>query len=345
MNELTDLDAHLPPELDGAAVTLYLCAIQDGELTREAALTETGLTLAEIEQSLQQLVENRLLAPAAGTSDLWLPINPEVAAARVVEPMEDVIRAYKHSAERTRERLLQLMPAYLARAGDSMPLGRRSVETVTDAEEVRILIRDASDRCSKELMTVHPSIRRDPTTSEGALSQNLEIITRGVRMRVLYQHTVRADLTMHSYASTLAAAGAQIRTADQLTERMLIFDRQTVFIPKWSQRDQTPGAVIVREPVLVSFLCSLFEQFWLTAVPFGVEGPGYRGVSDELQRSILRLLGQGLKDEGVARKLGMSVRTCRRHIAALMLELGAESRFEAGAKAAQLGLLKEDGTG
>jgi DNA-binding CsgD family transcriptional regulator/sugar-specific transcriptional regulator TrmB len=345
VNELTTTGPKVPPELDGSAITLYLCAIQDGELTWEAALSETGLAAADLERSLEQLVANKLLAPAAGASRLWLPINPEIAAARVVEPMEDVIRAYKQSAERTRERLLQLMPAYLARTGDILPSGRRSVETITDAEEVRILIRDASDRCSKELMTVHPSIRRDPTTLEGALSQNLEIITRGVRMRVLYQHTVRADLSMHSYASTLVSAGAQVRTADQLTERMLIFDRQTVFIPKWSQRDQTPGAVIVREPVLVSFLCSLFEQFWLTAVPFGLEGPGYRSVSDELRRSILRLLGQGLKDEGVARKLGMSVRTCRRHIAALMHELGAESRFEAGVKAAQLGLLKENGDG
>ncbi|MFC1417688.1 helix-turn-helix transcriptional regulator [Streptacidiphilus cavernicola] len=342
---MTTLDPNLPPELDGYAITLYLCAIQDGELTRDVARSETGLGAAELDRSLNQLVENRLLAPAAGSPDLWLPINPEVAAARVVEPMEDMIRTYRQSAERTRERVLQLMPAYLARTGDVLPTGQRSVETITDAEEVRILIRDASDRCSKELMTVHPSIRRDPTTSEGALSQNLEIITRGVRMRVLYQHTVRADLPMHSYASTLVGAGAQVRTADQLTERMLIFDRQTVFIPKWSQRDQTPGAVIVREPVLVSFLCSLFEQFWLTAVPFGLEGPGYQGVSDEMRRSILQLLGQGLKDEGVARKLGMSVRTCRRHIAALMQELGAESRFEAGVKAAQLGLLIEDSNG
>jgi len=331
----------LPPELDSSAVTLYLLALQDGELTKEAATTETGLPVEQVVRSIMTLENNRLLAPAAGSPGLWLPINPEVAAARVVEPMEDVIRTYQHSADNTRERLLQLMPAYLARSGDSLTSGRQSVETVTDVDEVRILIRDASDKCSKELMTVHPSIRRDATASEGALSQNLEIITRGVRMRVLYQHTVRADLPMYSYASTLVSAGAQIRTADQLTERMLIFDRRTVFIPKWSNRDQVPGAVIVREPVLVSFLCSLFEQFWLTAVPFGTEGPGYGSATDDLRRSILRLLGQGLKDEGVARKLGMSVRTCRRHIAVLMAELGAESRFEAGVKAAQLGLLKE----
>jgi DNA-binding CsgD family transcriptional regulator/sugar-specific transcriptional regulator TrmB len=334
-----------PPELDSSAITLYLCALQDGELTTETAMAETNLPADQVTRSIRMLEQNRLLAAAAGSTDLWLPISPEVAAARVVEPMEDVIRTYKHSAESTRERLLQLMPAYLARSGDALPPGRLSVETVTDVDEVRILIRDASDRCSQELMTVHPSIRRDPNASEGALSQNLEIINRGIRMRVLYQHTVRADLTMNSYASTLVSAGAQIRTADQLTERMLIFDRRTVFIPKWLQRDQVPGAVIVREPVLVSFLCSLFEQFWLTAVPFGSDGPGYGGATDDLRRSVLRLLAQGLKDEGVARKLGMSVRTCRRHIAVLMQELGAESRFEAGVKAAQLGLLKEDGAG
>ncbi|KOG32387.1 hypothetical protein ADK34_09305 [Streptomyces viridochromogenes] len=49
------------------------------------------------------------------------------------------------------------------------------------------------------------------------------------------------------------------------------------------------------------------------------------------------LLAQGAKDEVIARRLGMSLRTCRRHIAELLEELGAESRFQGGALAERAG--------
>jgi DNA-binding CsgD family transcriptional regulator len=141
----------------------------------------------------------------------------------------------------------------------------------------------------------------------------------------------------------MTEAGGEVRTVDQLPERMFIFDREMAFIPKRTRPDRVPGALIVRDAVIVSFLCTLFEQFWIGAMPFVPEGPGYHDASSDLRRSIVSLLAQGLKDEAVAKRLGMSVRTCRRHIASLMQELGAESRFEAGVKAAQLGLLRMDG--
>jgi DNA-binding NarL/FixJ family response regulator len=47
----------------------------------------------------------------------------------------------------------------------------------------------------------------------------------------------------------------------------------------------------------------------------------------------------GAKDELIARRLGISLRTCRRYIADLTKDLGAQSRFQAGVLAAQRGLL------
>ena len=44
-----------------------------------------------------------------------------------------------------------------------------------------------------------------------------------------------------------------------------------------------------------------------------------------------------MKDEAVARRLGVSTRTMRRLVAATMDELGAQSRFEAGIEAARRG--------
>ncbi|MFC5909666.1 helix-turn-helix transcriptional regulator [Streptacidiphilus monticola] len=301
---------------------------------------ETALPEAEVERCIRDLAAHHLLTPSSAHVGGYLAVSPDLAAARLVEPLEAAIRSYRDSADTIRERLLQLLPAYLSRQGSDSVAVSRALEVIADPKDVQLLINQAVNTCTKELMTVQPGGQRDPEALKKVLPQELAAINRGVRMRVLYQHTTRSLLGVRAYVSAITEAGAQVRTADQLAERMLIFDREVVFIPKWQVPGQVPGAVMVREPVLVAFLCALFDQFWSSATPFVPEGPGYQDASDDLQRSIVQLLAQGLKDELVARRLGMSVRTCRRHIAAIMRELGADSRFEAGVKAAQLGWLE-----
>jgi DNA-binding CsgD family transcriptional regulator len=58
-----------------------------------------------------------------------------------------------------------------------------------------------------------------------------------------------------------------------------------------------------------------------------------------VRREILRLMAAGLTDEAIASRLGISARSARRHIAAIMDALGAVSRFQAGAEAARRGWL------
>jgi DNA-binding NarL/FixJ family response regulator len=65
-------------------------------------------------------------------------------------------------------------------------------------------------------------------------------------------------------------------------------------------------------------------------------------VAGDLQQTIAAMMARGFTDEVLARKLGMSLRTCRRHIAALMQDLDAVSRFQAGVRASRASLV--DGT-
>jgi DNA-binding NarL/FixJ family response regulator len=55
--------------------------------------------------------------------------------------------------------------------------------------------------------------------------------------------------------------------------------------------------------------------------------------------AILDALYSGHKDAAAARHLGISIRQYRRHVAEIMRDIGAASRFQAGARAVQLGLL------
>jgi len=48
-------------------------------------------------------------------------------------------------------------------------------------------------------------------------------------------------------------------------------------------------------------------------------------------------MAEGLQDDAIARRAGISTTTVRRHIAAIMSRLGVASRFAAGAAAQRRG--------
>lgn len=73
----------------------------------------------------------------------------------------------------------------------------------------------------------------------------------------------------------------------------------------------------------------LFEEVWAAgSVPFN--GHSVMALSDVREQRIIQLMVEGVTDEGIANRLGVSTRTVRRVIAELMGRLGARSRFEAG---------------
>ncbi|MBL1114893.1 response regulator transcription factor [Streptomyces sp. 110] len=61
----------------------------------------------------------------------------------------------------------------------------------------------------------------------------------------------------------------------------------------------------------------------------------------EFARTVLEALRAGHTDETAARAINVSLRTYRRHVAEIMRELDASSRFQAGARAVELGLLAD----
>lgn len=88
----------------------------------------------------------------------------------------------------------------------------------------------------------------------------------------------------------------------------------------------TGDFVVLRDPVVVSAFVELFERLWATSAPVAA------GEDDQLTGGVLDLMRQGLKDEAIARAQGVSLRTVRRRIAALMEEHGVDTRFQLALK-------------
>lgn len=101
--------------------------------------------------------------------------------------------------------------------------------------------------------------------------------------------------------------------------------------------------LLVSSSPLVTALSHLFDSLWDRAIPVH-EALNQRAASrqghipmHELDRQILALMAAGVKDAGIARQLGIGLRTVRRRIGMLMEQLDAETRYQAGLQAARRG--------
>ncbi|MFF3002225.1 helix-turn-helix transcriptional regulator [Kitasatospora sp. NPDC057940] len=145
---------------------------------------------------------------------------------------------------------------------------------------------------------------------------------RRLRMRTIVHTSALGTPEVGRFAAELSERGAQVRGTTEPLDRMVIFDRRTALVAM-DPADITRGALLVRAPGLVSNLVTLFECRWSRS----------HWLEDDLpsatERRVLDAMARVDKDATGARELGMSLRTYRRHVAALMHRLEAPNRFRA----------------
>lgn len=168
---------------------------------------------------------------------------------------------------------------------------------------------------------------------------NLAMRNRGkVRIRKVFRAGTLLDPASAQHLATVQETyGAQIRiTTDEINET-IIFDRRLAVLAG-DMRAGRRGYSVISQPEVVQGITSLFEAAWRTSTD--LEGYDARIAEvRELAPRVLDLLARGTKDESAARLLGLGVRTYRRRVAELMDALGADSRFQAGVRAGELGLV------
>ncbi|MFF4553558.1 LuxR C-terminal-related transcriptional regulator [Streptomyces sp. NPDC001422] len=317
-------------------IALYRWVARNERMDPDRAARELGLGRDEVDAAVVSLTELGLMKADSDDPSRLRPVDPDLVAAVVTTTMEAEIRTQQAELHRIRDQFADLRGHYL----DSISRGSVGVEVIPRLEEVRAALNRASEECVQEMLTSQPGGNRVPEVLQEALARDSAMLGRGVRMRTLYHHTARFNGPSQAYVSMVSSLGAEYRTAHELFGRLIVFDRKVAFIP---ERGGTWGAVVIREPSVVSYLCEVFEQAWMQAAPFSdAATDGLELVAKDIDRTIARLLAAGLKDETIARRIGMSLRTARKHIADIMETLGAESRFQAGVLAARAGLLDDE---
>ncbi|GAA1299538.1 hypothetical protein [Saccharothrix xinjiangensis] len=319
-----------PGPAEGLEHGLYALAVRLGAVTSpEDAAAELGASLTEVCLAVARLVELHLLR--ADADGRLLPIAPRLAVSALVAPVERSIYQWQELADRYRERV-EAITRSPRRAEERVGV----VDGVSGAAEIRGLFALASRACRDELVVLRPS-HHDEDFLDELLETCYDVLDRGVAIRVVCPHHSRARFTARAKARRLLEGGAQIRTRSSLARAAVVFDESLAVLLDLPASDgQQPTARRVDDRGVVRFVIEMFNQHWEDATPFSAAEPGYAGAVGDLHRAIARLMAKGLTDDGVARHLGMSVRTCRRHIAALLQNLNSVSRFQAGVHAAAL---------
>ncbi|MEU1879121.1 DNA-binding response regulator [Streptosporangium sp. NPDC020072] len=160
---------------------------------------------------------------------------------------------------------------------------------------------------------------------------------RPLTVRKLFDARLLADEEGRRHLDEAARRGALVRISTTgLPYETIIVDGLLAVLagpPGPGERSYT----VVRSPDVVANVNALFLTAWNAAVDLAEFRRSAPPVLDQESLRVLSMLGSGRKDESAARELGLSLRTYRRRVAALMKALGADSRFEAGLRARDLG--------
>ncbi|MFJ8623073.1 helix-turn-helix transcriptional regulator [Kitasatospora sp. NPDC093550] len=192
---------------------------------------------------------------------------------------------------------------------------------VEGVDQVVACVEELSFLAREERLTAHPG----PILAaalDAVRSSDLKCLRRGLRMRTIVHAGALRAPEVERFAAELSDRGARVRRTAGPLERVVIFDRRTALVAT-DTTDITSGALVVRQPGLLSHLLALFESRWSRACDLADDLPS------ETEVRVLHTMARVDKDEAGARELGMSLRTYRGHVAALLRRLGTPNRFRA----------------
>lgn len=322
--------------LSPTAEAVYEAMLAEPQLEIPELCEHLALAEQEVRIGLDELVRFTLLRESRDEPGHLRTVPPQVGLETLLRRQEEELATRQQELTATKTQVADAVATY-ARLQPNTPVG--GIMRLADLDAIQARLEILTKNLASECLSVMPGGAQSQASLVASRPLDQDALARGISLLTLYQDSFRNDPETNAYAQWLTELGGQVRTAPVLPPRMLIFDREFAVIPI-DPANSRLGALCTSEPGFVASLAAVFEQAWSTAIPLGaaVAVDTETGLTP-IDKELLRLLATGLTDEAAGRRLGVSARTVRRQMAALMERLNAASRFEAGLKAAQRGWL------
>ncbi|MDX3850196.1 helix-turn-helix domain-containing protein [Streptomyces sp. AK02-01A] len=316
--------------LDHWAEVAYFALVDGSPLSVGDLESRTGIEHDALKGALVRLEDRGLISRMAGRPVRYAALPPENAVEVLLLARERDIQRVRALAQRLADRHRK------ARAGrDSTPL----IEVITGPDGVARCGQQLFRRAEHEIRGIDAPPYAQ-TIDGSMVNSSTAIEDRRVRSRFIHARDAfsRPDATLRIERDI--AAGEEVRFLPEAPMKMVLADDQAGLIPLLATPRVLDSCILVHPSALLDALSALFETLWQHAQPFRPGGPADDEAGEfasEEERRIVSLLATGLPDEAIARQLGVGHRTVQRRVQALLVRLGASSRFQAGVLAASRG--------
>lgn len=278
---------------------------------------EMGRSTSAVRRAVAELEELGLVSRLPGRPVRILAARPDTAIDLLVARRRDELSR------------VQLDARALAAEVDGEQNPDELLEILVGRQAIGARFTHLVQHCENELLVFdRPPYATDVPQAEEGVTARLQdsVLVRGVYAPESLEPAGALDAAMRA-----ARHGEQSRVHPKVPMKLAIADRQVALLPLVLE-DMVASALVVRPCALLEALVALFELFWQDATPLVPTPSG-------ADHGLLTLLVAGVKDEAIARQLGISPRTVTRRVTEMLEELGARTRFQAGALAQRRGWL------
>jgi sugar-specific transcriptional regulator TrmB len=305
--------------LEMAAGRIYSNAVAHGHLL----VDDPRLSGEELRPALDLLLDIGLLS-LDEEGGRYIPVDPAEIQSRVVVPLGQQGTELLNESANWADTFKTLGQVYRK----SPHTSTSPITEVRGFRHINSYIQAAVTDARQELLTAQPHGRRPSEELALAIDRDIRALNRGLKMRILYQHSARQSPATREYVSEVTQHGAEVRTLDEFFNRLIVVDRHIAIIPS-SAGDQV--AVAIHDSSLIHYLVDIFERAWERGRPFTAhDAKSERSIASDVRAMTIRLLVEGHSDPASAKRLGVSTRTYAGYIAALKEEYGVQTRFQLG---------------
>ncbi|GGS36276.1 LuxR C-terminal-related transcriptional regulator [Actinokineospora fastidiosa] len=299
------------PGLDEAADTVYRTMLRARHWVREDLADRLGWPVDQLDAVVTELIADGLVAASAELPDALRAVDPALAlpalAARRSRGPQSAVDVARYATER---------PKAFSGLDDAVAYVERLTASV-----------------KSEVVQLVPAYL--PGSFEFSRQVAEAVLRRGATLRAVWSSAILEEPGAAEHAAWLAARWSAPRVVDAVPMRATVVDGITAVL-----HDEQGHAGVIRGARALDSLSRAAERLWargveVTAARTKPETPP----ADARNELVLRLLADGLTDDAIARRIGVSVRTVRNDVAGTMAKLKARSRFQAGVRAVQLGLI------
>jgi DNA-binding CsgD family transcriptional regulator len=301
----------------------------------EELVSTGGLSLAERpevagSEIVRELIDKGFARERYVGGASLIPVEPARAIDNAILVRQRQILDQYQMLLKLRDEMRSLQGTYLS-SGAAAADPHELVRLLTDPKEIGSLSVELSLSAEQDVLSLETAHFTRPPDPRSIRALPAEVIERGVQFRNIYARALLEIAGASEIVRMSTEAGWQCRVYPHVPMKMVIVDERLALLPLGPTGME--GAILVHARPIVAALRDYFELLWARAVPLD----GHPAKLAAEQQQVLGLVLTGMTDAAIARHLGVSERTVRRHVGALLRRCGVDNRVSLAATAVREG--------